>query len=339
LALLCGLLAVTAGATTIVVPDVDQGITAIQQGVDLAAPGDTVLVMSGYYDSVHSFQTPLGRRDAIVGITSDIVLIGEDRDDVEIDYLEAEYGILCLDVTSDAVVSNLTIVGGGSRDKGRVDDGDGRLLAASICCLDAASPTIIDVDLVNGATGVVVRTQPGSASSAPTLSGVLVARGSHHGVYIYKNGTESVTMDRCTFVDNFDYGVYVFDGLAEITNSAITHNGKYGINAYQSSPTVSYCNVYYNDEMFPDPGIGSLNYGGALDDLTGIDGNISEEPYYCDFIGSAGYDYHVCVSDPVSPHYQGGEGGVTIGALDALCTGCVSPVEEVTWGAIKSLYR
>ncbi len=50
--------------------------------------------------------------------------------------------------------------------------------------------------------------------------------------------------------------------------------------------------------MFPDPGDGPLNYGGSLDDLTGVDGNISAEPYYCDFFGTAGYDYHVCATVP-----------------------------------------
>jgi hypothetical protein len=104
-------------------------------------------------------------------------------------------------------------------------------------------------------------------------------------------------------------------------------------------PSISYCNVFWNDQVFPNAGTGPLNYSGALDDLTGVDGNISAEAYYCDFFGSAGYSYNVCISEPVSPHYQGGEGGVTIGALDASCSGCQSPVESMSWGAIKALYR
>ncbi len=68
LTLLVGLLAAAAGAVTITVPDEDLDITAIQQAVDLAAPGDTVLIMSGTYDSVHLFETPLGMRHAIVEI-------------------------------------------------------------------------------------------------------------------------------------------------------------------------------------------------------------------------------------------------------------------------------
>jgi len=338
LALLVGALAAPAGAVRFTVPDVDLGIVDIQQAVSMADAGDTVYVMGGTYDSVHSFETPLGRRDAIVSLTSDIVLLGDDRGAVRIDYEMAEYGILCQNVGPDALISNLSILGGESRDKGLVDDGDGRLLAAGIICLDAASPTIRDVDIENGATGIVVRTQPGSGDSAPYLEGVVVARGSHHGLYVYENGTLPVVVDRCTFVDNFDYGVYLYGGSTEISNSAVTHNGKNGVYTYLATALVVYCNVYWNDQMFPGPE-GPEEYGGAMDDLTGIDGNISEEAYYCDYFGTAGYDYHVCLSDPPSPHYQAGQGGVTIGALDAACAGCQSPVEATTWGAIKALYR
>ena len=339
LTLLVGLLAAAAGAVTFTVPDEDLDITAIQQAVDLASPGDTVLVMSGTYDNGHLVETPLGMRHAIVAISSDIFLQGAEGSAVEIDHSGAEYCILCQNVSESAVISNLAIVGGQSRDKGLLDDGDGRFLAAGICCVDAASPTITDVSIENGATGIVIRTEIGSADSAPVLERVVVARGSHHGIFIYENGASSVVIYRCTLVDNFDVGVYVSGGNAEISNSAITNNGKSGVHAYLATPSVIYCNVYWNDQVFPDPGTGPLNYSGTLDDLTGIDGNISLEAYYCDFVGAAGYDYHVCASDPVSPHHQGGEGGVTIGALDAVCTGCQSPVESTSWGAIKALYR
>ena len=339
LTLLVGLLAVAAGAVTIVVPDAELGIFEIQDAVVLADPGDTVLVMSGTYDSVSAFWTPLGRRSAVVEISKDIVLLGAFGSAVEIDHSGAEYGILVQNVSESAVISNLTIVGGEARDKGLLDDGDGRFLAAGICCVDAASPTITDVSIEDGATGIVIRTESGSADSAPVLERVVVARGSHHGIFIYENGASPVVIYRCTLVDNFDVGIYVSGGNAEISSSAITNNGKNGIHAYLATPSITYCNVYWNDQVFPNPGTGPQNYSGTLDDLTGIDGNISVEAYYCDFVGTAGYDYHVCASDPVSPHHEAGEGGVTIGALDAVCTGCQSPVESASWGAIKALYR
>jgi hypothetical protein len=338
LALLVGLMAGAAAATTYVVPDEELEITEIQQAVEMASAGDTVLVMSGVYDSVSNFETPLGWRSAIVAISTDIVLLGNNREGVRIDQSEAEYGILYQNVSADAIVSNLTILGGDLRDKGLADDGDGRLLAAGICCIDSASPTIRGVDIVNGATGIVVRTGIGSGNSAPLIERVVVARGSHHGIFVYENGSEPVVIDRCTLVENFDNGIHVSGGNAQIKNSAITHSGKAGIHGYLAIPTVRYCNVFYNDEIDPDQVTGPLNYGGTLDDLTGIDGNISVEPFYCDFGGASGYDYHVCLTSPPSPHIGGGEGGVTIGALPAQCSGCVSPVEATSWGAIKALY-
>jgi hypothetical protein len=324
-------------------------VTTIQGGINLAAyltyehpfagyPGhvDSVLIQPGTYDSVHYFPTPLGGRSAVAWIHDDITLVGVDRGDVKINYENADYGIVCMNVSRDAVVANLTILGGDTRSAGGLDDGDGRLLTAGIGCIDAASPTIRNVDIENGATGIIIRTD--SSNSAPLIEGVVVARGTHHGIYIYNTGTEPTVVDRCTIVDNFDYGISANSASVEVSNSAITHNGKYGLISYLANVTASYCNVYWNDHMFPGEG-GPLNYGGELEDLTGTNGNISAEPYYCDFDGDAGYDYHVCRTDPVSPHYQAGEGGVTIGAYGAVCTGCQSPVNEITWGAIKALYR
>jgi len=342
LTLLVGLLAAAAGAVTITVPDEDLGIVAIQQAVLLADPGDTVLIMSGTYDSVHLVETPLGMKHAIVAISSDIVLLGAAGSNVEIDHSGAEYGILVQNVSESAVISNLSIVGGEGRDKGLRDDGDGRFLAAGICCIDAASPTITDVSIEEGATGIVIRTGSGSADSAPVLERVVVARGSHHGIFIYENGTSPVVIYRCTLVDNFDMGIYISGGNADISSSAITNNGKNGVHAYLATPSITYCNVYWNDQVFPHPELGPRNYSGTLDEeeLMGEPyNNIRVEAYYCDFVGSAGYDYHVCLTDPPSGHLGAGEGGVTIGALDAVCTGCQSPVEVTSWGAIKALFR
>ena len=364
--------ALTAGARPIVVPGehtyldeivpgsppdtswVTETLNSIQDGVDLAImltyehplagngyPGfsDTVLVMPGRYDSVLSYYTPVGWRSAIVSISRNVVLIGEDRSDVEIDFTQADYGILCQGVNDSTLISELTIDGGASKDRGPADDGDGRLLAAGICCLDAASPVISKVDIEGGSTGIVVRTQPGSEPSAPSIRQVVVARGSHHGIYVYENGPEPVSIYRCTLVDNFDYGVYVSGGNAEINSCAITHNGKNGVYGYLAVPSVTYSNLFLNDQIFPDQIEGPQNYGGTLDDLTEVDGNISKEPYYCDYFGSSGYDYHVCVSDPPSPHIGAGEGGVMIGAYNATCSGCgETPVQHSSWGAIKAMY-
>ena len=174
-------------------------------------------------------------------------------------------------------------------------------------------------------------------NGAPTIENCVIARGGHHGVYAYGNGTTPVVLDRLTIVGNFDYGVYVFDGAVDISNSCITHNHKSGVYSYMSTVSVEYSNVYWNDYISTE----FLNYGGGIGDQTGLNGNISEEPFYCDYIGDVGYDYQVCFT---SPNVGGGENGSDIGADTSglgvgSCSDCVSPVTNISWGVIKALYR
>jgi hypothetical protein len=323
---------------------VEVEVVALQQAIDLSHmlinhpyagyPGhdDTVFLMPDRYDSVSTFVTVFGVKTAIAGLREGVTLRGggDDRNDVILDQLHAEYGILCQDVSAATVVESLTITGGGGRDRGRVDDGDARDLAAGIACLDGAYPTIRSVSIERAATGIVVNTLHGEA--APTIKGVLIARGSHHGVYIQDNGPTPVEILRTTIVDNFDIGVYVYNGSATITNSCITHNRLHGIKSYLVVPPVENCNLFYNDRESEVP----EEYGGNITDQTGINGNISEEPFYCDFFGDFGYIYLVCDASPnVPPQSTVGQ----IGAFGVGCQDCESPVSETSWGAIKALYR
>jgi hypothetical protein len=298
--------------------------------MELASAGDTVLVRAGVYDSVRFYDTPLGRRSAIVSMRDGVTLLGIDRDDVRIDQSESEYGVLCVEVGPTTVIDNLTVLGTVGRARVPEEDGDGRALVAGIACVEGASPTITDVTVKGVSTGVVVRSD--ASSSAPTLSGVEVARCDHHGVYVYNNGPTPVVLDHVTIVGNFDNGIYVYQGEADLSNCNVTHNGKSGIKAYQSEPLVTYCNLFWNDAKSDVP----ENYSG-MDDLTGIDGNVSEEPFYCDYYGNAGYDYHLCFTANLLTM---GEGGTPIGAWGGGCTDCVeTPVRMTSWGAIKALFR
>jgi hypothetical protein len=328
-ALAAALAASHAEAHRIIVVDPNEGdIRTVQQGMLAASPGDTVVLSPGVYDSVYTFVTSVGTRTAICRLVSGVTLRGVDRADCVIDHTGAEYGILCENVGADtSVIRNLTVKGGIGRDAGRGDDGDGRGLVAGIACLENASPTIENVTIKESATGVVAR-----GGCAPTIRGTVIALGSHHGIYVYMNGTSPVVIDHVTAVQNFDVGVYVFSGSATIANSAITHNGKPGVKSYECTPPVSYSNVYMNGRTSPSP----ANYEGGIDDQTGLNGNISQEPYYCDYVGAIGYDYHVCLA---SPNVGAGQGGTDIGALGGACSQCVSPVNHTSWGAIKALYR
>jgi hypothetical protein len=327
--LAAALMASVAGATTINVGSLFD-VTEIQEGLDLAEAGDTVLVWTGTYDSVSYFDTSVGIRGAIARMPDGVILRGNHARDVVIDHTEAEYAIICENVGADTRIENFTITGGIGRDQGRGDDGDGRNLVAGVACLQEGSPTIDGLQIRGSATGIVIR-----GLSAPVIEGTVISRGSHHGIYVAKTGGAAVTVDHATIVQNFDHGIYVFEGATDIANSCITHNGKNGVRAYLTEPSVVYCNVYWNDQVDPDPQEGPLDYGG-MDDQTGSNGNISLEPFYCDYTGAAGYDYHVCVDSPnVGADSMGGD----LGALGGACTECVSIVERSSWGAIKALYR
>jgi len=326
-ALAAALAASCAGAAVIVVDPNEGDIRTPQQGILAASAGDTVVLSPGVYDSVYSFNTSVGVRTAICRLASGVTLRGMNRDGCVIDHTGAEYGILCENVDATAIVRNLTVKGGIGRDAGREDDGDGRNLVAGIICLENASPTIENVTIKDSATGIVAR-----EGCAPTIRRTVIARGSHHGIYVYMNGASPVVIDRVTAVQNFDVGVYVFSGTATITNSSITHSGKPGVQSYECTPAVAYCNVYLNGRTVTP----HVNYSGGITDQTGLNGNISMEPFYCDYTGAAGYDYHVCLD---SPNVGAGQGGVDIGALGGACPTCVSPVSRMSWGAIKALYR
>lgn len=321
---------------------VEVDVVAMQQAIDLAYmlinhpyagyPGhdDTVLLMPDRYDSVSTFVTVYGVKTAIASLRDGVTLRGADREDVILNQFEAEYGIICEDVGAASVVENLTITGGGGRDRGREDDGDARNLIAGIICLDGASPTIRNVSIERAATGIVVSTLHGEA--APAIEGVLIARGSHHGIYVQENGGTPVSISNTTIVENFDVGIYVYNGSATIANSCITHSRLFGIRSYFVVPEVENCNVFFNDRDSDTP----QEYGGDIADQTGTNGNISEEPYYCDFTGALGYIYYVCSASPnVPPQSSVGQ----IGAFGVGCQDCEAPVSHTSWGAIKAIYR
>ena len=77
---------------------------------------------------------------------------------------------------------------------------------------------------------------------------------------------------------------------------------------------------------------GRLSIAGEIADQTGIDGNISLDPMFCDL---AGRDLTVYEVSPCAPGNN--SCGVLMGAYGAACGGVA--VKPATWGAIKAMYR
>ncbi|MFH1844853.1 MAG: S8 family serine peptidase, partial [bacterium] len=113
-------------------------------------------------------------------------------------------------------------------------------------------------------------------------------------------------------------GLYLLNSTAAVTNNIVAFNTGTGSQACGffvsgGSPTF-FCNDSYNNDIG--------NYGGIADQ-TGVNGNISADPDFCDL---PGYDFTIDDASPCAPAHSGGCG--LIGALAP--SGCLSgaPVDD-----------
>ena len=144
----------------------------------------------------------------------------------------------------------------------------------------------------------------------------------------------TASFDNCTFAMNegtiYAGGVYCGGSIVDVSleNTVVAFSTS-GEGVYAESglelPEVECCDVFGND---------GGEYGGGLSDLTGVDGNFSEDPLFCDVYSG---DLQLCSNSPCLP---GGNGcGVLIGAEDTGCGDCDSPVQGTSWGAVKAMFR
>ncbi len=143
---------------------------------------------------------------------------------------------------------------------------------------------------VTSAGGIYLETVSGRAASLLLIGNTTYGHGG--ALYLERAPLELVN---ATVADNsaslYGAGIYL-DGDADnppsITNTIISdNNGSYGIYESGGSSPV----LQYNDLYNPLAG----NYGGTLDDLSGTDGNISEDPLFTDT--EAG-DYSLAAGSP-----------------------------------------
>jgi len=94
-----------------------------------------------------------------------------------------------------------------------------------------------------------------------------------------------------------------------------------------SPPEITCSNIYGN---------AGGDWEGWIAPMSGVDGNFSEDPLFCD-IPSGYFWLEDCSPCLPGNHPAGYECGV-IGALRSGCA-CGTPTQPTTWGAIKSIYR
>jgi len=134
----------------------------------------------------------------------------------------------------------------------------------------------------------------------------------------------------CTIVENtctYSGAVSVFEYCTpRLENTIIAFNATgQAVTAYDGGVKLVCCDVYGN---------GGGDWVGTIADQLGLEGNISEDPLFCgDEYPQEPYTLHWY--SPCSPETNPACG--FIGAWDLRC-GFV-PVEEMSWGALKALYR
>ena len=73
---------------------------------------------------------------------------------------------------------------------------------------------------------------------------------------------------------------------------------------------------------------------GGIENQYGIDGNICEDPLFCD---PENGDYHLQEGSPCAPFTPPNEECDLIGAWPVGCGG--TPVQRTTWGSLKATFR
>ncbi len=354
-------LAVTCGATII---NVSPG-ESIQAAITSASPRDTVLMANGRYPEAGIQMKPGVTLTSVGGDTSSVVIDAISEFDCIL------YIVDCGDTTH---LSGFTLSSGFGVDGGGIsmsnsspvienvrvygcmaDHGAGIYLASSsptltnclldenlafdnggnLACCNGSDPDIVACTLMHGAAGYNGASVFCSASS-PTVTETSVCAGSATGLGdgIFCTNGAAPTLTNVTFMEcqtwNDGQCVYLENSAAPtFLNCCFTSSGI--ISGYSLvhgadgtiAPTFSNCNVW----GFNSPPL----YSGTIPNQTGSDYNINADPLYCESI------YCHAWVDAASLHLpENNDSGVLIGRYGE---GCDSPVEAISWGAIKAMYR
>jgi hypothetical protein len=138
----------------------------------------------------------------------------------------------------------------------------------------------------------------------------------------------SPTVTGCTFYDN-SYGLTCIDGASPIleqTIIAFNPGGAIYCQDPSSQPALECCDIFGNT---------GGDWVGCIEEQYGINGNISEDPVFCD---PENGDFTLHEDSPCAPFSPPNEECDLIGAWPVECDGPTS-VESTTWGRIKATYR
>jgi len=348
-----------APALTIHVPD-DQ--PSIQAGVDAASAGDTVLVTCDTY-----YEWGIVMKSGVT-LTSETGEAGC----VTIDAQEIGRVLSCSGVGEGAVVRGFTLTGGAAFAGGGVSCHDGSTLrfenvvvqgnrgvwGGGMWCGGGATPDLVEVAFVGNQAddggGIAL------VEASPDWDGVLFSGNSASmrggGLFCLETGAGSV-LEFCTFSGNSAAnggGLYLDgDSSPDVVNCTFVGNSatEHGGGVYCEYPSFALfllsliafsvegeglysvgLPVVYTCDVFGNAG---GEYGGTIGDQTGMNANISDDPWFCD--ASEG-DFTIHDVSPCAP--ANNVSGLLIGAHGVECY--AASVDEgstlsTSWGRIKAM--
>ena len=151
------------------------------------------------------------------------------------------------------------------------------------------------------------------------------------GVFASGYGSNAAIIEDCTFVGNVaDHGgaVYCWSEEVHVLRCVLAFNSGGGAVA---------CDGFL-DEHVMRSNVLFENSGG--DSLCGIySDNLFTDPLLCGLYEDSPVrmDLGLCANSPCLP--DNNSWGLSVGALGEACGQCVSPVESMSWGRLKSLFR
>lgn len=325
-----------AAAATLHVPS---AYATIQGAVDQAASGDTILVAPGIYAAATTlFDTKGNVRllssagRAATTLDGDLALVNSSKIVVRGFTINGQVRISCntLTVVDDCDVagsngSGIVIVGcpGGaysdveiSGNCVRGNSGHGIEAELSGGMATIAGNIIRD----NGASGVSI------THSYSEIAGNMIHDNAGHGIEIHQ---ATSAMHGNTIAGNTGAGIRVVSGgspyAQTISADIVAFNGTAGLLGDAGGIyNVTCCDVWKNGSA------GNFNYAGAIADQTGVSGNISADPGFCDL---AMDNLSLLEGSPALVQSCG-----AMGAIDE--PGCAQPdaVRTTTWGGLKAIY-
>ena len=302
----------------------------IQAGIDAAIAGDTVLVECGTY-----FE-----HDILMKAGVCLRSASGQPDCAVIDAMGLGRGVIFY-LSEDAAIEGFTITGGfvnandmylGRGGGVTIRDCSPRIRRCAIRANEAEagggglsalrSSAVIEECIFSGNTGV-----DGGAihcnHASPQIAWC-VLYGNHATVWggaVCAENESSPVLSNCTLADNWAWsggGLWCVAWCHPRLDNCIVAFSSHGegIHVYDnpsvpSDIALACCDVYGN---------AGGNYGGAMDDPTGTDGNISTDPIFCDLNPD---DYRLFTHSPCLPEHN--ECGVLIGALGAGCESLEAP--------------